>query len=145
MGRREEALQMDRDIYCGCVKLFGEEHAKTLGVAINYASSLTYLRRFKEARSLLRQTNSVARRVLRESDKIMLSMRVVYGMALYEDPDATLDDLREAVKTLEDIEPIARRVLGGAHPLTVQIEERLQDARAALESAHAPDAVAAPS
>ena len=75
----------------------------------------------------------------------MLSMRVVYGMAVYEDPDATLDDLREAVKTLEDIEPIARRVLGGAHPLTVQIEERLQDARAALESAQAPDAVAAPS
>ena len=66
-------------------------------------------------------------------------------MALYEDPDATLDDLREAVKTLEDIEPIARRVLGGAHPLTVQIEERLQDARAALESAQAPDAVDASS
>ena len=60
----------------------------------------------------------------------MLSMRVVYGMAVYEDPDATLDDLREAVKTLEDIEPIARRVLGGAHPLTVNIEGCLRNMRA---------------
>ena len=32
--------------------------------------------------------------------------------------DATLDDLREAVTTLEEIEPIARRVLGSANPLT---------------------------
>ena len=29
---------------------------------------------------------------------------------------ATLDDLREAVTTLEDAERTARRVLGGAHP-----------------------------
>jgi len=61
------------------------------------------------------------------------------------DDDAALDDLREAVKTLEDIEPIARRVLGGAHPLTVQIGEHLRESRAALESAQAPDAVDAPS
>ena len=31
---------------------------------------------------------------------------------------ATLDDLREAVTTLEDAVLIARRVFGGAHPLT---------------------------
>ena len=52
----------------------------------------------------------------------MLSMRVVYGMVLYQDPAATPDDLREAVTTLEDTERIARRVLGGAHPLTTIIE-----------------------
>ena len=34
-------------------------------------------------------------------------------MALYDNDDATLDDLREAVTTLEDVERIARRVLGG--------------------------------
>ena len=42
-------------------------------------------------------------------------------MALYFDAAATLDDLREAVATLEDAERIARRVLGGAHPLTVNV------------------------
>ena len=46
------------------------------------------------------------------------------------DPGATLDDLREAVTTLEDAERIARRVLGRSHPLTVDIEDDLQNARA---------------
>ena len=45
---------------------------------------------------------------------------------------ASLDDLREAVTTLEETERIARRVLGGAHPLTSAIEDDLRDARATL-------------
>ena len=48
------------------------------------------------------------------------------------DDCATLDDLREAVTTLEDVERTARRVLGGAHPVTVSIEESLREARAVL-------------
>ena len=59
-------------------------------------------------------------------------MRCVYARALYEDPEATLDDLQEAVTTLEEIERTARRVLGGAHPIAAAIEGDLQDARAAL-------------
>ena len=53
-------------------------------------------------------------------------------MVLYEDPSATLDDLREAATTLEELASTARRVLGGAHPLTTGIEGSLQNARAAL-------------
>ena len=41
-------------------------------------------------------------------------------------------DLRKAVTTLEEIEPIARRVLGSAHPDVVRIENNLKVARAAL-------------
>ena len=59
-------------------------------------------------------------------------------MALYMDPAATLDDLREAVTTLEDTERIARRVLGGAHPLTVEIEHNLENSRAALRARETP-------
>ena len=47
---------------------------------------------------------------------------------------ATLDDLREAVETLEDVERIARRVFGSSHPSAVQIEIELQAARAALRA-----------
>ena len=61
-------------------------------------------------------------------------MRVLYAQALYKDPDATLDDLREAVTTLEDVERIARRVLGSAHPDTVGIERWLQQARTVLRA-----------
>ena len=57
-----------------------------------------------------------------------------YGQALYLDTDATLDDLREAVTTLEETEQIARRVLGGAHPLTRGIEGDMRNARAALRA-----------
>ena len=46
--------------------------------------------------------------------------------------------IREAVTTLEDTERIARRVLGGSHPLTKSIEDDLQNARAALHSSEAP-------
>ena len=47
---------------------------------------------------------------------------------------ATLDDMHEAVTTLEEIERIARRVLGGAHPTTTGIEIALGKARAALRA-----------
>ena len=52
----------------------------------------------------------------------------------YCDDAATLDDLSEAVTTLEDVALIARRVLGGAHPVTVEMEKALQTARAALRA-----------
>ena len=52
----------------------------------------------------------------------------------YKDSNATLDDLREAVSTLEEIERIVRRVFGGAHPLTRGIDGDLRDAQAALRA-----------
>ena len=61
-------------------------------------------------------------------------MRSVYACTLYKDNGATLDDIHEAVTTLEDAERIARRVMGGANPITGWIEEELQNARAALRA-----------
>ena len=58
--------------------------------------------------------------------------------ALYKDDGATADDLREAIQTLEDAEPIARRVLGGSHPLVASIEQSLLDSRAALGAREQP-------
>ena len=49
------------------------------------------------------------------------------------DDDATPDDLREAVTTLEEIERTARRVFGGAHPTTAGIWSCLQQARETLQ------------
>ena len=105
--------------------------------AINYSSSLLKAKRFAEAKSLMRKTIPVARRVLGECNDSTLRMRWNYADALYHAPSATLDDLREAVTTLEDAGRIARRVLGGAHPLTIGIEEELRDARAALRAREA--------
>ena len=62
---------------------------------------------------------------------LTLQMRWIYARALCLDTGATLDDVREAVTTLEDAERTARRVLGGAHPLTECIEDALRLSRAA--------------
>ena len=82
----------------------------------------------------MRKTISVARRVFGKDASNTLKMRSVYANTLYKDADATLDDLREAVTTLEDVAPNARRVFGGAHPLTGAIEDDLRDARAVLRA-----------
>ena len=134
LGRFEEALRLKRDVYSGCLRLFGEQCEKTLLTANNYASSLLKLRRFEEAKSLLRKTMPVARRVLGDTDKITLKLRLCYVHALHTDPAATLDDIREAVTTLEDVERIARRVFGGAHPITMIAERDLRKWRAVLRA-----------
>ena len=133
IGRPEEALSMRQEVYSGNLKLNGEEHQSTLIAANNYATSFLSLHRFEEAKALLRKTIPVAQRILGESHNLTFSLRSIYADALHQDADATLDDLRESVTTLEELERTARRVLGDAHPLTGRIELHLrEEARAAL-------------
>ena len=106
--------------------------------ANNYATSLVKLERFEEAKSLLRRILPIERRVHGENDEATLKMLSIYAEALYRDDGASLDDVREAVTTLEDTARIARRVLGGTHPLTEAIGAYLQDARAALRARETP-------
>ena len=132
LGRMEQSMQVCRDVYVGHLKLNGEEHPYTLREANNYADCLMQLNRFEEAQSLLRKIMPVARRVCGEHNIIAIRMRMNYGQVLYFNNCATLDDLREAVTTFEDTGRIARRVLGGAHPLTRALGKHLQNSRAAL-------------
>ena len=97
--------------------------------ANNYASLLKRLKHFEEVKSLLRKVIPVARRVLGEHVVLTFIMKKVYAEVLYANPAATLDDLREAVTMLEELERTARRVFGAAHPITSGIESSLQVAR----------------
>ena len=137
LGRDEEAMLMREEIYSRTLDIWGEEHRETLLEANNYALSLVDLQRFEEAKSLLRKSEPVARRVLGEADDTTLTARWTYAWALYEDPASTLDELREAVSTLEETERMARRVLGGTHPTTTGIEEALGESQAALRAREA--------
>ena len=47
---------------------------------------------------------------------------------------SSIDDLSEAVTTLEEIERTARRVLGGEHPFVEEIERSLQGSQAAYDA-----------
>ena len=138
LGRVEEALRLKRDVYTGFSRLFGEEHENTFKAANNYAWGLLGARRFEEAKALMRKTIPVARRVLGEGNEHTLRMRFNYGKALYRADGATLEDLRKAVTTLEDTERTARRVLGGARPLTKSLGNALHQSRAILADHETP-------
>ena len=103
-------------------------------IGADYAAALIDLKRIEEAKELLRKIMPVARRALGKDNRITLKMKRFYAKALYRDPAATLDDLREAVTTLEETTRTARRVFGGAHPLTSSIEDDLREAREALSA-----------
>ena len=134
IGKSEQAVEMDRDVYSGRVKLNGEEDETTLRAANNYAWGLCKVRHCEEAKALMRKVIPVTRRILGADNHLTLSMRWVYAKALCDDTGATLGDLREAVTTLEDTARTARRVLGGAHPTTTAIEDNLHMARATLRA-----------
>ena len=134
LGRKEEALRIRRGVYSGRFKLHGEEHEKTLLAANNYGASLNDLKRFGEAKSLFSKWVPLARRIFGENDYLTLHMRRNYARTLYKDDGSTLDDLREAVATLEDTARTARRVFGGAHPLTTTIDFCLRESRVALRA-----------
>ena len=131
-GRKEEALRIRRDVHFGFVKQFGQENPQTLSAAQNYVGSLLELARYTEAKELLRNTTPLVQRVLGENDELTQRVKWIHAMALYSDPDATLDDIREAVATLDKLKQTFRRQLGGAHPKTVAIEGSIQEARMTL-------------
>ena len=79
----------------------------------------------------------VARRRRRRRRRRVV-MRWVYARALYKDPAASLDDLREAMTTLEDTERVAKRVLGGAHPDVAGIRNSLRLSREVLDARETP-------
>ena len=86
----------------------------------------------------MRKMTPVARRVFGDCHNLTLRMRWSYAQTLYRDDGATLDDLREAVTTLEETGRTARRVFGGTHPLTMDLKDELRNARAALRARETP-------
>ena len=132
VGRIEEALRIERDVYSGRVRLYGEEHEDTLSTATNYAVSLKDQGHFDEAKALLRKTTPAAQRVLGSNDETTLRMRWLYAEALYKDPGATLNDLQESMEMLEDTTQTMRRVFGSAHPEVVNIQNCLETSRRVL-------------
>ena len=142
LGRLDRAVSMGKDVYNGYLKLTGEESIDTLLAALNYAVSLKNLDRFEDSKSLLRKTIPVTRRVIGDGHELTLKMRWNYAIALYKAVGATLDDLREAVTTLEDTERTGRRALGGAHPFMMNIECALQQSREVLRTREGDDVTA---
>ena len=114
------------------MKLHGEEHCATLLAANNYASSLLTQERFEEAKSLLRKTMPVARRVLGNEHNLTLSLCEDLSRATLLDGDSSAEEVREAVRALEDTLGVWRRVLGPQHPNTQRVQQNLEAYREAF-------------
>ena len=80
----------------------------------------------------------VTRHVFGASHDATIRMSRSYAKALYRNPAATLDDLREAVTSLEETERTARRVLGSAHPHAVRTKRALEESQAKLRARETP-------
>ena len=87
---------------------------------------------------MLRKTIPVSRRVLGQSHDVTLTLEKIHAEALYRNPGATLDDLRKAVRALEDLERTGRRVLGSSHPRVRALGASLERSRAALRARESP-------
>ena len=108
------------------------------GAGLNYCGLRKNARDLRRSLKKKRDKKVPLRRVFGDDDISTLRMKLNYALALYEDNGATFDDLRESVTTLEDLEPVARRVMGGAHPLVTGIGKSLRDSRAVLAAREAP-------
>ena len=108
---------MQRDVYSGRLKLYGEEHRdppSSQQLRVDPCHST----RFEEAKSLLRKTMPVARRVLGESNDLTLKMRMELRAGALQ---GRWRDARRSPRGRDDARGRGAdraRVLGGAHPLT---------------------------
>ena len=107
---------------------YGAQHRQTLISANNYAMTLLDLRRFAEAKKLLRKVAPVARRALGAEHALTLSLREDLSRATL-DGKSSADEKREALQMLEDVAAVMRRVLGPAHPDTLHAQNNLEGYR----------------
>ena len=96
----------------------------------NYAQTLIQAERFADARAVGREIVQWAHR----NPDSPHSFHIVKALmdSLYKDPNASVEDLREAVEVFETIPATASRVLGSAHPDTKTYEKALAKAKKAL-------------
>ena len=79
--------------------------------------TLLQLKRFEEAKELLRKNIPVAQRVLGNDHDVTLSIREDLCRATLSG-QSSAEEKREALQMLEDTVAVMRRVLGPAHPDT---------------------------
>ena len=119
---------MRHEVYSGHLNLNGEEHYDTLREANNYAMHLLQLKRFEEAKRILGHTVPVAQRVLGTEHKLTLSLREDLSRATL-DGESSAEEKREALRMLEEVAGVMRRVMGPAHPDTVHAQRQVEHYR----------------
>ena len=92
------------------------------------AMTLLDLRRFEEAKKVLRKVTPVSQRVLGTEDEQTLSLREDFARAILGG-ESSAEEKREALQMLEDTVAVMRRVFGPAHPETLRAQRQLEHYR----------------
>ena len=144
LGRRDEALVLERDIY-----------ARTIIAGLNVSLTLQHLELWEQSKPLLRDLLPAARRSLGSEHQVTLSISHGLATALAASPEGTRDDPRvnqpsragaastvfnltpgddrlQAESIAQDVLSRRRRVFGPAHPATRRSESLLSQVRSTL-------------
>ena len=136
LGRHEESLRIEREVYARKAALNGRDNESTLISAGNLASTLLDdLEHFDEARAFLRDRIPEATRALGKDHDITFKLQRMYAQCHYENADASQDDVTAAIAQLEDLDRRTTRTYGAAHPQTCATRDRLAEARETLARA----------
>ena len=137
LGRIEEALRLQREVYTGWQILslssqLREAVGDCLTISVgNLTEILIAAREFEEAQSLAREKLPEIIDRHGPDDILTLEVRTWYARALFRAGDAAEDDVSEAEEVLEDVWRRSRRVLGDSHPDTERAREFLEEVRSA--------------
>ena len=130
LGRYEEALKIHREIYAFETARNGFTEG-TLTTALNISMILCDTERYSEAAAFSSKGVGESTRLLGFDHDITLRLRSNYAMAIYMDPYSSLQDLTNAVETMENVLRVRRRVFGDC-PRTTSDTWKTEAARAIL-------------
>jgi hypothetical protein len=120
------------EVYAGKLARRGAGHESSIITAVAILGHLLTAKRFGEVKSFAREQIPLSTRAMGAENRTTLLIRWRLAIALYQDPDASLDDIVEAATTLEDVSRRWIRVFGPADPDSNHIQFHLQNARKLL-------------
>lgn len=133
LGRFEEAVRINREIYARNSELYGALHEDTLLSARNLASTLVDdLEQFDEAKAFLEGRMPVSIRALGKAHTTTYILQRMYAQCLYQNDGASRSDLTAAIAQLEDLDRRMTRTYGTVHPQTYTTRYFLAEAREKL-------------
>tara|TARA_B100000459_G_scaffold96611_1_gene54951 strand:- start:232 stop:750 length:519 start_codon:yes stop_codon:yes gene_type:complete len=116
VGRKDEALAMQREVYAQEVSLIGKQDERNLQTALSLADMLIGNQDFAEALSLLRETIDLSRTVKGPEDSLTFRLVANYSggilAAIKANGTADASDIFYAEKLLGENAEKARRILG---------------------------------
>ena len=145
LGREEEAQVIRRMVLAKERSFYGDGHLEPIMTAANIANAMVQCKKpsakkYAEIREFTREWVSIAQSSGLGDHHITNRIKEAHAYGIYRDPAASLDDVREGVTILEDVDRSYRQILGKDHPVSahtraslIYVKGRLAHARVIAE------------